>query len=59
MAIPATPGLRAVLARELQYLRREPWDLALLLWFPAASLLLLLWMFSTGIATRPADRRGR
>jgi len=51
MAIPATPGLRAVLARELQHLRREPWDLALLLWFPAASLLLLLWMFSNGIAS--------
>jgi ABC-2 type transport system permease protein len=51
MAIPATPGLRAVLARELRHLRHEPWDLALLLWFPAASLLLLLWMFSSGIAS--------
>jgi len=46
-----TPGLRAVLARELRYLGRQPWDLALLLWFPAASLALLLWMFSTGIPT--------
>ena len=39
------------MSRELQYLRREPWDLALLLWFPAATLALLLWMFSTGIPT--------
>jgi len=46
-----TPGLRAVLARELRYLGREPWDLALLLWLPAATLALLLWMFSTGIPT--------
>jgi ABC-2 type transport system permease protein len=51
MSITATPGLRAVLARELRYLRGEPWDLSLLLWFPAASLALLLWMFSAGIPT--------
>ena len=46
----ASSGLRAVLARELWHLRRHPWDLALLVWFPAASLALLLWMFSGGVA---------
>ena len=51
MVMTATRGLRAVLVRELLHLRREPWDLALLLWFPVASLALLLWMFSTGIPT--------
>ena len=45
----AATGLRAVMARELRYLGREPWDLSLLLWFPAATLALLLWLFSTGI----------
>ena len=47
----ATTGLRAVIARELRYLGRQPWDLALLAWFPAASLALLLWMFSAGVPT--------
>lgn len=47
----ATTGLRAVLERELQYLGGQPWDRALLLWFPVASLALLLWMFSSGIPT--------
>jgi len=47
----AAAGLRAVVAREFRYFARQPWDLALLLWFPAASMLLLLWMFSTGIPT--------
>ena len=47
----ATTGLRAALARELRYLGGQPWDLALLLWFPVASLVLLLWMFSSGIPT--------
>ena len=47
----ATAGLRAVLARELRHFRQQPWDLALLVWFPAASLVLLLWMFSAGIPT--------
>ena len=51
VATSATAGLRSVLAREIRYLRHEPWDLALLMWFPAASLLLLLWMFSNGIAS--------
>lgn len=44
-------GLRAVVSREFRYLGRQPWDLALLLWFPAATLALLLWMFSTGVPT--------
>lgn len=47
----ATTGLRAVLERELRYLSGQPWDTALLLWFPLASLVLLLWMFSGGIPT--------
>ena len=47
----ATTGLRGVIARELRYLGRQPWDLALLSWFPAASLALLLWMFSVGVPT--------
>jgi ABC-2 type transport system permease protein len=47
----ATAGLRGATARELHYLGRQPWDLALLVWFPAASLALLLWMFSSGIPT--------
>ena len=47
----ATTGLRAVIARELRHLGRQPWDLALLAWLPAASLALLLWMFSTGVPT--------
>ena len=47
----ATAGLRAVVSRELRYLGRQPWDLALLLWFPAATLALLLWLFSNGVPT--------
>ncbi len=47
----ASAGLRAVIAREFRYFAKQPWDLALLLWFPAATLLLLLWMFSAGIPT--------
>jgi len=47
----ATTGLRAVVSRELRYLGRQPWDLALLLWFPAATLALMLWLFSAGIPT--------
>jgi ABC-2 type transport system permease protein len=46
-----TTGLRAVTARELRYLGQQPWDLALLLWFPVGTLVLLLWMFSSGIPT--------
>ncbi len=42
-------GLRAVIARELRYLGRQPWELALLLWFPAATLALMLWVFSAGV----------
>jgi len=47
----ATTGLRAVVARELQHLGGQPWDRTLLLWFPVATLVLLLWMFSTGVPT--------
>jgi len=47
----ATTGLRAVVARELQHLGGQPWDLALLAWFPMATLVLLLWMFSVGVPT--------
>ena len=47
----ATTGLRAVVSREFRYLGRQPWDLALLLWFPAATLALLLWLFSAGVPT--------
>jgi ABC-2 type transport system permease protein len=47
----ASAGLRAVVSRELRYLGRQPWDLALLLWFPAATLALLLWLFSNGVPT--------
>ena len=46
-----TTGLRAVIAREIRYFGQQPWDLALLAWFPAASLALLLWMFSAGVPT--------
>ena len=46
----AKAGLRAVVSRELGHLRRQPWDLALLVWFPAATLALLLWLFSAGVA---------
>ena len=45
----STTGLRAVVSRELRYLGRQPWDLALRLWFPAATLALLLWLFSNGV----------
>jgi len=45
----ATTGLRAALVREIRHLGGQPWDLALLLWIPVASLVLLLWMFSSGI----------
>lgn len=37
--------------RELRHLARQPWELALLVWFPLLSLGLILWMFSNGIAT--------
>jgi len=47
----STTGLRAVVSRELGYLGRQPWDLAMLLWFPAATLALLLWLFSNGAPT--------
>jgi ABC-2 type transport system permease protein len=47
----ATTGLRAVVARELEHLGGQPWDLALLAWFPIATLVLLLWMFSVGVPT--------
>jgi len=47
----AAAGLCAVVVREFRHYVEEPWDLALLFWFPAATLLLLLWMFSTGIPT--------
>ena len=47
----ATTGLRAVVSRELHRLVRHPWDLALLLWFPAATLALVLWLFSAGVPT--------
>ena len=47
----ATAGLRAVVSREFRYLGRQPWDLALLLWFPAATLALLLWLFSNSVPT--------
>ncbi len=47
----ATTGLRAVVARELQHLGGQPWDLALMAWFPMATLVLLLWMFSVGVPT--------
>ncbi len=44
-------GLRSVTQRELRHLVRQPWELALLVWLPVLSLGLILWMFSTGIAT--------
>jgi ABC-2 type transport system permease protein len=47
----ATTGLCAVVSRELRYLGRQPWDLAMLLWFPAATLALLLWLFANGAPT--------
>ena len=47
----ATTGLRAVVSREFLHLVRQPWDLALLLWFPAATLALVLWLFSAGVPT--------
>jgi ABC-2 type transport system permease protein len=47
----APTGVRAVAARELGHLRRQPWDLSLLLWFPAATLALMLWLFSAGVPT--------
>ncbi len=47
----AATGLRAVIARELRYFGHHRWDLSLLIWFPAATLALLLWMFSYGIPT--------
>jgi ABC-2 type transport system permease protein len=43
-----SPGLRATLVRECQYLR-QPWEQALLIWFPAATMALVLWLFSSGI----------
>ncbi len=47
----ATTGLRVVVSRELHRLVRQPWDLALVLWFPAATLALVLWLFSAGVPT--------
>ena len=45
----AEPGLRGAVLRELAHLRQQPWDAALLVWFPAATLALLLWLFSAGV----------
>ncbi|MFN7573101.1 MAG: ABC transporter permease [Betaproteobacteria bacterium] len=49
MATVVPAGFRAVVARELRHLGRAPWDQALLLWLPAATLLLLLWVFTAGV----------
>lgn len=43
---------RAACLRELRYLRRHPWDLALITWFPALVLTVAWAIFSPGVATR-------
>ncbi len=44
------PGLRKSLQRELDFLRRNGWDLALLTWIPVLMLALVAWLFSAGVA---------
>ena len=36
--------------RELSFLRGSPWDLALATWVPFACLVILAWLFSSGVA---------
>ncbi len=48
-ASPA-PGFTAVLRREWQRLRRDPWDFGMLSWIPVAVCVLIWWIFATGIA---------
>ncbi len=38
----------AAFARELAFLRRSPWDLALAVLFPVLSIVLTIWIFSSG-----------
>src|SRR4051812_34008921 len=45
-------GAREACLRELRYLRRHPWDLALISWFPMVALTLAWAIFSPGVATR-------
>ena len=44
------PGLRRTLWRELAFLRRSGWDLALVTWIPLVLLALISWLFAAGVA---------
>lgn len=51
MTLPhPAPGWRACARREWAWLRANPWDLALISWLPLAVGLLVLWIFSAGVA---------
>ena len=43
------PGIAATAARELAYWRSHRWEPALAIAFPAVTLIVLLWLFSTGV----------
>ena len=45
-------GVRAACARELTYLGAHPWDLALISWVPALSLLVVWAIFEAGVNTK-------
>ena len=42
-------GVIASAVREWRYLRGSPWDLALATWVPCACLVILVWLFSSGV----------
>jgi ABC-2 type transport system permease protein len=43
------PGIRGAAAREIAFLRGSVWEQTMLLWFPLAVLVLLLWIFSNSV----------
>ena len=45
-------GVRAACERELRYLGAHPWDLALISWVPALSLLVVCAIFAAGVNTK-------
>ena len=45
----ARPGIRSAAAREIAFLRGSAWEQSLLLWFPLAVLVTLLWIFSNSV----------
>ena len=45
----ASPGWRAAIGREMRALRRSPWELALVTWWPLLLLGILWWTFAAGL----------